>query len=446
MPAAHAEVDRLFGHDASWIQPAGHLSSGSGCCDEGCLPCDSPGANPSAGHASCDDLWTRSSLTNGLWGAGKKLAENGIVADLQLTQFYQGVSSGGSEQNFEYGGKLDYQFTFLGEKLGLWKGFTTIMHAETRFGEDVNADAGALALPNANMLFPRPGAHETSISGLLFMQALNERFALAAGKFNLLDLWHMIYPHSGRGIEGFMNTSLLAPIPIIRTTNLSINGAGAMVMEGKQIQGAVLVYDTNNSSTTAGLDNLFDEGAVLLGYWRFFTDIGGLPGSHAFMGNWSSRTYTSVDPASWAIIPGQGLVPGQETGSWTLTYLLDQVLWADRCNKERNLRLFSQWMLADGNPNLYRWSGNVAIQGTGLVPGRDADTMGIGYFYDGLSGDFKRLLTPVVALQDTQGIEMYYNAAITPWFHLTADLQVVDNQNVTDDAAVIPGLRANIRF
>ena len=49
-------------------------------------------------------------------------------------------------------------------------------------------------------------------------------------------------------------------------------------------------------------------------------------------------------------------------------------------------------------------------------------------------------------LQDVHGVELYYNAAITPWFHVTADLQVIDNQNVADDVAVIPGLRANVRF
>ena len=72
--------------------------------------------------------------------------------------------------------------------------------------------------------------------------------------------------------------------------------------------------------------------------------------------------------------------------------------------------------------------------------------MGVGYFYDGLSSDFKRLVSvlPTVDLEDVQGVELYYNAAITPWFHLTADLQIVDNQNVADDTAIILGLRANV--
>jgi porin len=400
----------------------------------------------STSQPCCNCLHCRQHLLGDWLGLRPCLAGHGIIADLQLTQFYQGVTSGGVNHADAYGGKLDYQFTFLGEQLGLWKGFTTILHAETRFGDDVNVDAGSLAFPNINMLYPLPGQHDTAITGLLFMQALSEKYALAAGKINTLDLWNMLYPNSGRGIDGFMNLSLVATPTLLRTTNLAMNGAGLLVMEGPQIQGGLLVYDTTNSSTTVGLSNLFDQGAVILGYWRFPTLYGGLPGSHGFLGNWSSRTYTSTDPLSWTIIPGQGLSAPQVTGSWALAYIYDQVFWADCCDEERNLRLFSQWALADGDPSPYRWSFNVAVQGQGLVPRRPSDTMGVGYFYDELSTDFKNLVNtlPAVDIENVQGVELYYNAAITPWFHLTGDLQVIDNQNVADDTAVILGVRANI--
>jgi len=378
-------------------------------------------------------------------GVRSGLAQHGIVADLQFTQFYQGVTSGGAVQTDAYGGKIDYQFTFLGEQLGLWKGFTTLLHAETRYGQDINTAAGALALPNANMLWPLPGATETSIGGLLLMQALNERFVLAGGKFHGTDLFNMLYPNTGRGIDGFMNVSFLLPPTLFRTTGLSFNGGGVLVMEGAQIQSAFLVYDPRSTSTTVA-PNLFGDGAVMLGYHRFFTDCCGLPGSHGFLANYSNRTYTSTDPLDWTLIPGQGLAAGQKAGSWSMAYFLDQMLWVDCCNEKRNLRLFSVWGFADGNPNPYRWSGNVQIQGAGLIGCRESDTMGVGYFYDALSSEFKTLVSaaPAFNIEDIQGIELYYNAAITPWFHLTGDLQIIDNQNVGDRTAVVLGLRAKI--
>lgn len=42
------------------------------------------------------------------------------------------------------------------------------------------------------------------------------------------------------------------------------------------------------------------------------------------------------------------------------------------------------------------------------------------------------------------GVELYYNAAIVPSFHLTADLQIIDNENVSDDTAIVLGLRGKI--
>ncbi|MFK7779154.1 MAG: carbohydrate porin, partial [Gimesia sp.] len=379
-------------------------TSDSGClCDE----CLGAGAGADCCGYDCEEsVFTRQYLMGDMFGARASLAESGILMDLQLTQFYQGVSSGGRQRKFVYGGKADYMFTFVGANLGLNKGFSALMHAETRFGDALGTATGPITFANSNMLYPAAGEHVTAITGLIFMQALSENITLTAGKFNLLDLWNMIYPNSGRGIDGFMNLSLLAATPIIRTTNLSINGAGLLVMKDKQIQGSLLVYDTNNSSTTAGLSDLFDKGAVVLGYWRFFTEIGGLPGAHAFLGNWSSRSYTSLDQSSWTVIPGQGIAAGTQTGSWTMSYILEQVVWADCCDENRNVQLMSNWMIADGKSNLFRWSGNVTLQANGLIPGRKNDTMGAGYFYNALSSEFKQLVSPLIGIRNSQGVEL----------------------------------------
>jgi porin len=215
----------------------------------------------------------------------------------------------------------------------------------------------------------------------------------------------MLYPHLGRGVDGFQNTSLLLMPTLLRTTNLSFNGAGVLALENRLIQGGFLVYDTNNSSTTAGFDTLFDSGAVMLGYWRSFTEYGGRPGSHGFIANYSTRTYASTDPLSWTVIPGQGLVPDTTEGSWAVSCLLDQVVWQDCCNPERNVRLFSECSIADGDPNPYRWTANVSLQATGWFCSREADRMGVGYFYNGLSSDFKSLVSalPGFDIQDVKG-------------------------------------------
>lgn len=416
-------------------------TSESGCtCEGGCV------GEGCCGYDCKESLFTRQYLTGDMFGARSCLAESGVLMDLQLTQFYQGVSSGGARREFNYGGKADYMFTFVGPKLGLNEGFSAILHAETRFGEDISGAAGPFTFPNSSMLYPASDQHVTAITGLTFLQALSENFVLTAGKYQLLDLWNMIYPNTGRGIDGFMNLSLIAATPIIRSTNLSINGAGAMMMKDKKIQGALLVYDTNNSSTTSGISDLFDSGAVVLGYWRFFTEINGRPGSHGFLGNWSSRSYRELDRSNWTFVPGQGITTGSKAQTWTVSYILDQVLWADCCNSKRNVQLMSNWMIADGNPNFFRWSGNVTLQANGIIPGRENDGMGAGYFYNEISSNVKQLVSPILDVRNSQGMEIYYKAAVTPWFNLTADLQVFEDANRAHKATVMPGLRANMRF
>ena len=361
----------------------------------------------------------REYLTGDMFGARSGLAEHGVVADLQLTQFYQDVANGGVEQRDAYGGKLDYFFTFA-------KGFA-VLHAETRIGETVILDAAGLAPVNSNMLYPGL-ENTTAITGLQFNLPLtsDQEWIATCGKINTLDLFNVIYPQTGRGVDGFMNGSVFLPLSLIRTLPLSFLGAGVMKMHEGQIQGGLLVYDNQNSATTSGFDNLFDNGANVLGMWRFLTEFGGLPGSHLFLGTWASGDYTVLDRTDWVFIPGAGLIAPQQSGSWSLLYILEQKLWADPCCDKRSVGVLSQWGLADPKTSPYAWICNVSLQAQGLVACREDDTMGVGYFYTGLSGDLKNLAPRVLPLNDLQGVELYYNAAITPWFHVTVDVQVVE--------------------
>ena len=67
-------------------------------------------------------------------------------------------------------------------------------------------------------------------------------------------------------------------------------------------------------------------------------------------------------------------------------------------------------------------------------------------YYNGLSSDFKELVSPLEDLRSPWGFEMYYNYSLTPWAHLTADLQLAQSQRQGNDFAIIPGLRMVIDF
>ncbi len=416
--------------------------------DNGCLgdcPCDAC----SELAADCGDGYCFSSplsdeLTRRITAMAKSMQEQGITYTPGVTQFYQGVTEGGVEQEFEYGGKVD-QFLILDSgKLGLWQGMTMTMHAETRFGDDVNLEAVGFAPVNVAMLYPKEDEHTTAITGLTFAQSLNEEVQATFGKFNALDLFYSLYPQTGRGVNGFMNASMVIPISVARVAPLSFLGAGALKYHGTQPEGGVLVYDTNNSATTSGFDDLFDNGANILGFWRFFTDVNGLPGSHMFGGIWSTGEFVAFDPTGFAIVPGEGIVAVPQDGAYTLLYIYEQTLWMDCCNQNRNVTLLSQWGLADEDTSPIGWSANVAIQAQGINPSRPHDSMGVGYFYTGLSDEFQNLLSPVLDLHDVNGVEWYYNAAIIQGFQLTTDLQVIEPADVRNNTAVVFGLRGTI--
>lgn len=144
-----------------------------------------------------DNIWCREKLSGDWGGFRSDLAEHGINIDVKMIHYQQGVTSGGANTNGAYGGKFDYLLNVDGEKAGLGRGFFVTLHAETQFGNSLVGDAGAFSFPNTSMLYPLPDYRGTAITGLLFQQALSENFVLAGGKINVLDLWTMMYPHTG---------------------------------------------------------------------------------------------------------------------------------------------------------------------------------------------------------------------------------------------------------
>ncbi|MCH7542901.1 MAG: carbohydrate porin, partial [Proteobacteria bacterium] len=296
--------------------------------------------------------------------------------------------------------------------------------------------------------FLTPGANEhvTAITNFQFNLQIAEGWTATIGRINTIDLWAVLYPKYGKGLDGFMNTSMMVPLNTVPTLPLIFNAAGVLKAGERGVEAALLVLDPVFIPTTSNLDNLFDNGSTIVGIGRIFTDFGGLPGSHMILGTYATGKYTSFDRNGFSFQPGQGLVAPQKTGSWMAAYILQQTLWRDPCDQRRSIDLTSTWGFSDPETSPYEWTANVSLEAYGLIRGREDDRMGAGYFYDGLSGQFKQLVSalPGLDLQDVHGVELYYNAAIRPWFHLTADLQVVDNQNVADDPAVILGLRAKI--
>ena len=49
-------------------------------------------------------------------------------------------------------------------------------------------------------------------------------------------------------------------------------------------------------------------------------------------------------------------------------------------------------------------------------------------------------------VRDERGLELFYNVAVTPWCHLTTDLQVITPILERATTSLVLGLRAKIDF
>ena len=159
-------------------------------------------------------------------------------------------------------------------------------------------------------------------------------------------------------------------------------------------------------------------------------------------------------PASWS--PSQPL--NQKSDTWAVFYNFDQYLWQPTGDPKRGIGLFFTFGASDGNPNPIKYSYNMGIGGNGVVPGRPNDTFGLGWARTELSGQFVPFLRQnrPLGLNREDAIEMYYNAALTPWLNATADLQIINpaldkslgsnGQLKNVDTAVVAGLRIYARF
>lgn len=394
-------------------------------------------------------ILTRARLTGDWFGVRTKLAEHGLDFKVFGTQFSQGIVKGGTMQDWEYGSKFDYLLDVDGQKLGLWQGFFVNIHAETRLGDSVNRIDGALSPANLSLAFPKDDEDISSVTALKFTQALSENFAVYFGKLNTLDEYPLRFsPELGLerpGVGGFMNAALVFNLIAARTIPYSTFGiGGAILREGKPIF-SVSFFDPEERATI-GLQDLYARGVVVAPDLLLRTKFFGRPGLVNIGGTYSNADYRSVDPSRYLIVPDLGVMAGTESSSWSIYTNYYQAIWVDPCDNKRTWGVFGQVGVSDGDPNPIEYFVNIGIAGRSMLPRRKLDTFGIGYYYIGLSDDFKALAAPRLPQRDGYGGEIFYNIAITPWCRFTLDLQLLKPSTRAVGTTVIPGFRVSIDF
>jgi porin len=157
--------------------------------------------------------------------------------------------------------------------------------------------------------------------------------------------------------------------------------------------------------------------------------------------------YSTKEGADFSqlVVPA-GVGIGHKDGAWLVGLSFQQYLHQDPNDPSRGWGVFGEFNLADGNPNPLQWSASLGVAGTDFIPSRPDDKFGMGVFHVATSDTLKEELAPYFDLGDESGFEMFYTAAVTPWFHLTADLQYVDPAPNNRDNGVFVGIGSSIKF
>lgn len=387
------------------------------------------------------DLQTPSKLFGNLTGARDALAENGFTFLGDITQYYQGVTAGGLAREFEYGGRADYLLDFDSRKLGLWEGGHFDLRGESRFGEDCNQNDGSAALANFAMALPLPNRNITALTGVQYTQDLSDKVSVYFGKLNLLDGTPASYAR-GMRLNYFWNVAMQSNLSRSYLFPSTL-GAGFTVRDEAEPVFHFYLLNTRYTPTTDGISTLFNNGMLAYGEYRQRTNWMDLPGHYGVGFLYSTATRTTLDVNPYELLKAtlSGTAVPTRDSAWSLTYRFDQVLYAHSQDPRRNWAFNGDFGLTDGNPNPIKWFANASLVGYSPFRGRENDTIGLGYYHLGVSD------VPILTVRgfgDENGVELFYNAAVSARFHITPDLQVLDPAQSQNPTTLLVGIRARL--
>jgi len=401
------------------------------------------------------DFLHQEELTGDWNGRRTRWKDKGFAVESSLTQFYQGVSSGGTRTSSEYNGtaqaKLKFDLGKLADRQFLF--WLAEIKAETRFGGPLVTSTGTISPVNTAAIIPGADGTVFSVTAVnvtkLFPVNLKEGklFAVSFGRYNLLDLLDEDF-FAGGGTERFLNIAQIGPLTVLRQVPLVTNAVSTAYIRGGEPFVTFAVMDPNDHSLDPALSDLFADGVTFAPGINFSAKYRGRTAKHSFGGAITTKAYTPFDAIRQAIIPGSPINPVEpQRGSWSINYTFRQSI-VERAASD-GWGFFSQVSFADQGTSPITTFFDVGLGGNGLMPGRRRDEFGMAYAYTDLSDELKEnldLLRLGGRLRVEHQVEVFYNLQLTPWFQLTGDLQVLRPNRPAADTAVVPAVRLRVMF
>jgi len=412
--------------------------------------------------SSYDGPWWTWPKATGDWAEARTDLENkGIKFEMDITQIFQNNAYGGesTKNGSRYSGSGDITLTMDTHKMGLWPYGTIVVNGEPKWGNGINSKTGALLPVNFDATKPGDDSCMMALSEWFLIQGIYQgalgKAAIIIGKVDLARAFDTnVFANDER--TQFMNVGLRNDPQLGQVVGYTPLAVSLVYLPTDWLTIFTAFGDSDGQASHTGFDTAFHGDPKNFAFaheWQIKVKPFNLPGTQRIAFGWSPKHFNHVNPVpplaqlSPALIHLIGLKRVNKLSPYLpydkgddnviVWYNFDQYVYTKPGDPTQGIGLFGRfgWAREDVNPLNFFYS--IGIGGKGLIPERKKDTYGIGYFY----GDLSNRLPSI--LHSEQGIECYYNIEVTPWLHISPDIQLIMDPGGTDEhkAALVWGFR-----
>jgi porin len=418
----------------------------------GGLPAAAQSAPAEPQPAAPSGLWERANLLGDWGGLRTALADKGITVGLIDSTEVFGNVSGGAKQGASGDGQATLTVTIDTAKAVGWQGGTFNVSVLGIYGPNFSAGY----LQNLQSVSGINNPPTVRLWELWYQQAfLGGRMDLRVGQQSV-DQEFLVSQNSNL----FLNTMM--GWPMLPTADLYAGGPGSPLsslgvrLRGKPTGSLTLlggVFDDNppggpfdNDSQLRGAERYgarfnLGTGALFIAEVQYAINqpagdapAAGLPGTYK-LGAWFDTAKfpdQRFDTAGLSLAnPASNGMPRQYWHNYSVYAVADQTVWQPGGDDKRALALFLRPMVAPGDRNFIDFSVNGGVTLKAPLPGRDDDTIGIGFGVANVSARAAALARDAAfysgAYVPTRSpetfVEVTYQVQLTPWWQVQPDFQ-----------------------
>ncbi len=412
--------------------------------DDGYLIAPTPaGERDENSCPACDEEGT---LTGGWFGAGRELERQGISIALVLTQLYQQNVSGGQSthrHSGRYTGRYDLEIEAHLERLINLPGGRIYALAQGGWSSGINESSiGSLHEVNSLAI----GERSIDVWELYYEQSFfDDKAFLRIGKVDLTGGFEC------RSCPGSFDGNMFANDETGQFLNDSLTnnptipfpdpGLGIIlhVQPTHWLYLSAAVADADADVRETGFNTAFHGPSNTFSIF----EAGLLP--YMLLGNAAPKGVYRIgmwyDPQLKERLDESGC-KRDDVGFYISA---DQMIWKLNSDEDstQGIGIFGRYGIANADVNEIKSFWSAGVQCHGLIPGRDEDIMSFGVGQGRLSRQSEDFTTSHETV-----LEWYYKIAITPWLHVSPDVQYIMNPggDASVKDAVVIGFRVGLTF